>query len=182
MSRRTSQIAIKDYRLWLGSQLRDEHGNPEKTYWGLVTTMFDKEFGWILPMDENRLADGIDLRVDFARLEHMDPNGFQNFGPCSFLEVLIGLSRRMAFNAGGQAAGWAWQFLCNLELDRFSDPLTRPRERRAHAIMDTVIHRTYSPDGRGGFFPLTRSEDDQTQIELWYQMHAYIEELHHSEY
>jgi hypothetical protein len=59
-----------------------------------------------------------------------------------------------------------------------SDPLTPPKQRRVQDIMDTVIYRKYDPDGSGGFFPLTRSDDDQTRIELWYQMNAYIEELY----
>jgi hypothetical protein len=30
----------------------------------------------------------------------------------------------------------------------------------------------------GGLFPLAWTDDDQTQIELWYQMAEYIEEIH----
>lgn len=177
MSRTTNRSITEDYRRWLGVQLFDENSNG-KTYEDLVDAMFAKEFIAIMAMDNNRMVDGLDLRVVFAHLEHIHPNRMKSLGPCSFLEVLVALSRRLAFNAGGHAPGWAWQLLCNTELDRLWDPLTRPRLRRAEEIMDTVIHRKYFPDGTGGFFPLTHPDDDQTQIELWYQMHAYISELH----
>ena len=177
-TKKISQNLTEDYLHWLESQLRDEHGNPDKTYWDLLNVMFEKDFDFILPMDENRVVDGLDLRVDFAREHRMRTTILRNLGPCSFLEALIGLSRRLAFTAGGQAPGWAWQLLGNLELHRMSDPLGRPKYRRVLEIMNTVITRSYSPDGTGGFFPLAWPDDDQTTVELWYQMNAYVAELH----
>lgn len=166
------------YLRWLEPQLRDEHGNPGKRYWDLLNVMFEKEFVVVNQMDENRAVDGCDLRVEFAHANHVRTNILEDLGPCSFLEVLIGLSRRLSFAAGGSAPGWAWTLLGNLELFRMSDPLSRHKYRKAEEIMDIVIHRTYKPDGTGGFFPLAWPDDDQTQVELWYQMHAYIGELH----
>lgn len=178
MTRRNSVNLPEDYIRWLEPQLRDEHGNPEKTYQDLIGIMFEKEFGWVIPMDQNRLVDGMDLRVEFAHEVHIHPSAMEPLGPCSFLEVLIGLSRRMAFVAGGLAPGWAWQLLSNLELHRFSDPITRTKHRKVQEIMDTVISRRFAPDGTGGFFPLAWADGDQTQVELWYQLNAYVEELH----
>jgi hypothetical protein len=57
------------------------------------------------------------------------------------------------------------------------DPLSRTKARRANAILDRVIRREYEPDGTGGFFPLQNPLEDQTQVEIWYQMAAYINEL-----
>lgn len=173
-----SSTLTEDYLRWLEPQLRDEHGNPSKSYWGLLNLMFAKKFVEIIPHDDNRMVDGMDLRVEFAHVHRTRVTTMRNLGPCSFLEVLIALSRRMAFTAGGEAPGWAWQFLGNLELHRMSDPLTRPKQNRASDILDVCIERTYRPDGTGGFFPLAWPDDDMTQVELWYQMNAYIEELH----
>jgi len=178
MSRRTNQDLKEAYLRWLEPQLRDDHGNPGDTYWGLINFMFDKAFEAIMPMDENRMADGLDLRLEFTREQNLQPKTLDSIGPCSFLEVLIGLSRRVAFNAGGDAPGWAWQLLGNLEMQRLTDPFTRPKQRKAQEVMDAVISRTYMPDGMGSFFPLAWAEDDMTQIELWYQMSAYVGELH----
>lgn len=178
MSPRNKRVTAEDYIRWLEAQLRDEHSNWDHSYEGVTITMFNKPFVQIIAMDDNRMADGMDLRVDYARLEHIRPTLMPNLGPCSFLEVLIALSRRLAFIGGGQAPGWAWHLMTNLELDLMVDPLTRSKERKVQRIMDTVINRTYSPDGTGGFFPLVRAEDDQTQVEIWYQMNTYIQELH----
>lgn len=179
MSRRSNQQELReDYLRWLEPQLTDETTRRGKTYWGLLNFMFDTPFTWSDPMDENRLVDGLDLRVEFARETHIRPKIMERLGPGSFLEVLIGLSHRLAFLAGGEAPGWSWELLTNLELNRLSDPLTPPKQRKAAEIMQTVMERTYSPDGTGGFFPLTRTDEDQTQIELWYQMNAFVSELH----
>ena len=178
MSQRTSPNLTEDYLHWLESQLRDEHGNSNKSYWELLNVMFEKEFVFVVPMDDNRIVDGLDLRVEFAHENRLRPNVLRDVRPCSFLEVLIGLSRRLAFAAGGQPPGWAWELLGNLELHRMSDPLTQPKHRKVQEIMDAAIWRTYAPDGTGGFFPLAWPEDDMTKVELWYQMNAYVEELH----
>lgn len=178
MSRRSDVTLPEDYLRWLEPQLRDEHGNPDKSYWELLKIMFERPFGFVIPLDENRLVDGLDLRVEFAHEVHIRPSAMEPLGPCTFLEVLIGLSRRLAFVAGGGAPGWAWQLMGNIDLHRMSDPVTRHKERKIQEIMTAVIDRTYLPDGRGGFFPLAWPDDDQTQVELWYQLNAYVGELH----
>ena len=174
----TNPQLTEDYRNWLGTQIRDERDSLDRPYQDLLGVMFEKEFECVIPMDNNRVVDGSDLRVEFTRESRLRSTALKNLGPVSFLEVLIGLSRRLAFIAGGQAPGWAWQLLGNLELHRMSDPLTRPKHRKVLEIMDTVITRSYSPDGIGGFFPLAWPDDDQTRVELWYQMNAYAAELH----
>ena len=177
MNKRTDLKLKDNYLQWLESQLTDEPDSSKK-YWGLLQLMFDTPFTWIDPMDENRAVDGIDLRVEFAHQNHINPKTMAQLGECSFLEVLIGLSRRLAFTAGGSAEGWAWQLLNNLELHRMTDPLTRSKQHRAEEIMRVAMDRTYLPDGTGGFFPLTDPDGDQTTVELWYQMNSFIEELH----
>ena len=179
MRTRNNQQLKTEYLQWLEPQLRDEHAPQSKSFWELLDIMFEKPFDFSIAMDNNRVVDGLYLRLEYfalnGRTRKLDR---MSLGPCSFLEVLIGLSRRMAFIAGGEAPGWAWQLLNHLELQRMSDPLSRRRREKVQEIMDTVIERSYSPDGQGGFFPLSWPDDDQTQIELWYQMNSYIEELH----
>lgn len=173
-----SHPLAEDYLRWLAPQIREEQDGKE--YWDLLGIMFEKEFAedWLVPNDHNRLADGRDLRAEFAHSQHIRVDALRNLGPCSFLEVLIGLSRRLAFAAGGSAQGWAWQLISNLELENMSDPLSRRKVRQVDEILDRVIRRTYDPDGSGGFFPLAWPDEDQTKKELWYQMAAYIDELH----
>lgn len=150
----------------------------EETYWDLISVMFEKEFIWMVPNDHNRLADGMDLRVEFCYAQHIRHDALDDLGPVSFLEVLIALSRRLAFAAGGEPPGWAWILVVNLELDKLFDPLSNRKLRKLDDILERVIWRTYAPDGSGGFFPLAFPEEDQTQKEIWYQMAAYIDEMH----
>lgn len=172
---------LEDYLRWLEPQIRDQYGHPDRTYWDLVGCMFHKDFVWLIPNDDNRVGDGIELRREFEHTRDLQLGTLDNhLNPetASFLEVLIGLSRRLEFMAGGDAAMWAWQFLNNLELHRMTDPLPRRKLRQVDRILDVVIWRTYEPNGNGGFFPLMGSETDMTRIELWYQMAAFIDEIH----
>ncbi len=154
------------YLKFLETQVGAEPNN--RSYRDLLKLMLAKEFVWLVPNDDNRLVDGLDIRAEWSDMD---------FGPCSFLEVLVGLSRRMAFMTSESAEGWGWQFLINLGLDRMSDPLSRYKTQKANDILDTVIWRNYSIDGFGGFFPLLRPKKDQRETELWYQMSAYVLEI-----
>jgi len=168
----------EDYLRWLGPQIRDEHSNPDRTYWDLLRLMFETEFVPIIAHDDNRAADGRDLRSEFCYARNLPTDTLKEAWPPSFLEVLIGLAQRLEFMAGGNARSWAWTLLTNLKLDRMSDPLSNRKKKQAADILETCIGRTYTPDGVGGFFPLAWPEEDQRKVELWYQMAAYISELH----
>ena len=151
------------------------------TYWDLLQIMQQTEFIWLpeAAHDDNRMMDGLDLRVEFLEVYNTpqirDPG---ELGPVSVLEVLVGLSRRLAFMADGRPKDWAWNLLCNLGFERYSDDLTKYKRRRAEDILDALVWRRYNPDGSGGFFPLQNPDEDQTRVELWYQMSAYVEEIH----
>lgn len=158
------------YLGWLASQVRQDNG---KSYDQLLAIMLEKEFVWFVPNDDNRIADGLDVRRQFT-----EETGLRVEGACGVLEVLIGISRRLEFMAEGDAAGWAWQLLCNLELHKLSDPVGRRKAIRAEEILEALVWRTYSPDGTGGFFPLAWPEEDQRKVEIWYQMAFYVDEIH----
>lgn len=176
-----SHPLVEDYLRWLAPQIRDENdglSNPNREFWGLLTVMFQTQFAAPNPNDDNRMVDGKDLRTEFCYAQHIRVGSLADLGPASFLEVLIGLSKRMTFNAGRTSApGWAWILLSNLGLHRMYDPLSRAKARRVNDILEQCIWRQYAPDGRGGFFPLRDPREDQRNVEIWYQMSAYIAEL-----
>jgi hypothetical protein len=43
--------------------------------------------------------------------------------------------------------------------------------------MERCVWRTYEPNGVGGFFPLENPNEDQREVELWYQMSAYVDDI-----
>lgn len=159
-----------DYYEWLVKQVHIPNG---KTYRDLFEQMHNLEFVWTVPNDDNRVQDGVDLRTEFLDGSHRH----LMISGATFLEVLIGISRRLAFTAGGEASYWAWILLKNLRLQKCSDPLTEVKIAKVKDILDAVIWRTYQRDGRGGFFPLQNPAEDQTKVEIWYQLNAYVIEM-----
>lgn len=157
------------YFNWLTEQI--DTGKSTRSFEGLFKCMHRHEFVWFVPHDDNRIGDAIDLRKEFSREDR-----FLHQTGVSVLEVLVALSRRAAWVSSGEAPEWAWTFIKNLHLSRFSDPLTLRKEGYIEDILNGFVYRTYAPNGEGGLFPLVETEHDQTKVELWYQMHAYIME------
>jgi hypothetical protein len=163
------------YLRWLYSQVgNDRLRDRRKTHWSLMRLLYTKEFVWLIPNDDNRLEDGRDLRMEFVDelgLEDLDPN-WMTIG-CSMLEMLIGLSRRLYFEEESNTIDeWFWELIDNLgmrDVDIDFDRHGTHSER-----LDRVIWRTYRQDGSGGLFPLRYPEVDQREVELWYQLCAYL--------
>lgn len=165
------------YFEWLYSQVSSiKLKNPARTYWKLFRILFTHEFVWLVPNDDNRCEDGKDLRYDFLRDRDMDPDDVSPdwiHEGCSFLELLIGLSKRLAFQMNSEVGEWFWELLENLHLQQYNDGVHIPR-REIEDTLDRVIFRTYRRNGHGGLFPLRRPRADQREVELWYQLNAYI--------
>jgi hypothetical protein len=162
------------YFEWLYGQVGQVGGkDPSAGYWKLFKLLYDKEFVWTLLNDDNRAEDGRALRVEFLTEEHyqIEPLFFDY--PCSVLELLIALSRRLSFEGDGDPRSWFWEMINNLGLYNYRDGGQVP-ERRINAILDDFVWRSYQADGRGGLFPLKHPEEDQRDVEIWYQMCAYL--------
>lgn len=164
-----------EYYQWLISQVQV---GPRKQYFGLFEILHNTEFTWFVPNDDNRVADGEHLRNDFFRTtrDRKYEDGDLALEGVSVLEVIVALSKRVAFNAGGDADLWAWRLIKNLGLNKMADPLTPRKIQNINDILDILIWRNYEPSGAGGFFPLKRSLKDQTKVEIWYQMQEYVME------
>lgn len=160
------------YYTWLTDKIDIPNG---KTYFGLFEIMHNTEFVWVVPKDDNRVQDGLDLRYQFLE----DTKDVLELTGATCLEVLIGLSRRVAFLASGNrhSRQWAWTLIKNLGLRKFSDPLSPGKINQINDILHNLIWRNYREDGTGGFFPLQNPDTDQTKIEIWYQLNSYVSEL-----
>lgn len=164
------------YLIWLYQQIGSvKLKNPARTHWALARALFTKEFVWLIPNDDNRLEDGRDLRWEFAADCEItvDPE-WMGLG-CSMLEMLIGLSRRFAFEVDREPRECFWRMIDNLGLAHLTDARMQDHTiEEIHEALDRVIWRTYEPNGRGGLFPLRHPEHDQRDVEIWYQLSAYI--------
>jgi len=136
-----------------------------------LNQMFFTRFETLVPHDENRCNDGLDLRNDYERETKTRLDRREASRPCSVLEMVIALAKRFAFNIveAGEDIDIPkafWIMMSNLELKKNVD--LNP------AILSRLVHRTYGPNGSGGLFPLRHPNTDQRKVELWYQMQQYL--------
>lgn len=169
------------YFEWLYSQVADAQiEDPSLTHWKMLQLFFATEYVWVVSNDDNRAEDGKALRREFLEqasnaIRHGVDREWIELG-CSVLELMVGLSRRLAFEADGEPHYWFWTLVDNLGLEHFNDVGDIPSDEIKQALQ-RVIFRTYEPDGTGGFFPLRNPVRNQRKVELWYQLSAYVLEL-----
>lgn len=163
----------ESYLEWLYNQVVDTHRRSALSYWTLFRVLYQKEFVWLILNDDNRVNDGLDYRRDFITDRDIsDSDDWVSLG-CSFLEVLFGLSRRLEFETDISLRDWFWHLIEVLGLREYHDKTLFP-DQDVNDILDTVIWRTYLPNGHGGLFPLEHARKDQRNVELWYQLNAYL--------
>ena len=147
----------------------------------LLAHLHGIEFYSLVPNDDNRGVDGEQMRNIF--LDEVGPQGSTSLptGPCTVLEMLIGVSYRLEFELLGglferPASDWFWVLIDNLELD-WCDNVLYSRLDSVIEVDERVknlLERNYGTDGHGGLFPLKRAQQDQRRIEIWYQMSAWV--------
>ena len=168
------------YFQWLAGLVAD--GHKKIKYGCLLRKLYNKEFYWVVPMDENRAEDGKELRWLFE-VSVDDVNDISELdGPCSVLEMLIALARRWRMDLtskDGSEKGFElyfWLMIKNLGLDKCTD------KKFDESFVDEKLHiwldREYSADGKGGLFPLktyTKNEEKgQNTKDIWYQLQSYL--------
>lgn len=166
------------YLTWLENEVGVvEYNGPGGTYQRLLRQLYVTPFEWFVPNDDNRAIDGEELRDEF--LSEIGESRYPaNWGslPCSMLEMLVALSRRISFETD-KPSKWAfWLMIGNLQLlrcedDRYGKHLDDPEVTLA---LRDINRRSYDYSGEGGLFPLKHAEEDQRQVELWYQLSAYL--------
>jgi hypothetical protein len=172
------------YLYWLYDQISVvENTNPAESYGYLIEHAFRTEFYWSVPNDDNRIADGVDLRSEF--LEHIGAERDANFMEieCSMLEVLVALCRHLSLNSDFDSYFWFKKILDNLAIGHITDDIYGSRLDSTDVVdmvWHDVIYRDYRPNGQGGLFPLKRPKKDQRNVEIWYQMSAYLLENKYS--
>lgn len=173
----TPELTDDAYLRWLYRQVAQVRlRNPSRTYWSLLRQLYTTEFVWFIPNDDNRVMDGRELRYEFIEEEGITyvNDEWLDLG-CSMLEMLIALSRRLSFDAEGQPRAWFWHLLKNIELDHLTDEQPYS-EKEVDDVLETVIWRNYQANGHGGLFPLKNAKRDQTKVEIWYQLAAYLQQ------
>lgn len=158
-------------------------GGPEKgNYLYLFRRLQAREFFWMVPNDDNRAEDGKSLRGRFASETGITDVDIL-FGPCSILEMMVGLAVRWETNImhdedlGDRTAVWFWEMIKNLKLDKYTDEaFTVDSFTEVDKILTRFVNRRYRKSGKGGLFPLKHPKKDQTKVEIWEQITEYFKE------
>lgn len=161
-----------EYFNWLCAKVTDSNNS---NYFDFLSILHTTEFVWVVQEDKNRAEDGIELRVDFLRETEWQPDGVWENQPCSVLEFFIAFAKKAAFQIRKRLKAWFWEFMTNLGLNEFRR-ITENDIYTINEIVDVFIWRRYDPDGHGGMFPMSRTNNDQTKIEIWYQFCEYVED------
>lgn len=156
------------------------HPTPSLTHWKLLRILHSTEFVWLISGDDSRVVDGMELRDEFIYDTTFPKKGPRTIPAvtgttASVFEVLLALARRAEFQTSEKAQDWFWEFLENLGLSGFTDA-EEIDPADVEEILDRFIWRTYNRNGEGGIFPLKNPNSDQRDVELWYQLAAYIRE------
>lgn len=164
------------YFNWLCAKVIDtSQTSPGLTYWTLFGVLHRTEFVWRVNGDDNRVADGKELRREFILMADIpDDPDWRMLPGCSVLEMLVAFSRRAEWMTDRPAYEWFWEFMENLGLKEFNDGNVNPND--IGEILEEFIWRTYPSNGEGSLFPLRMSSADQQSIELWHQLCEYVME------
>lgn len=180
----------EEYFSWLYDLIKDRR----YSYIKLASQLHHKTFEWSIRNDENRCEDGIALRDRFIDINHLDETHLEVKAmidaPCTVLEVMVALAERMndlMFDLSDTRSNKTPKFfhhmLVNLRLDRFVDNHNPDRrfspvvEAEIDDILEVWLGRTYGYDGFGGLFPIKRRPPtDQSKVEIWYQVMAWLDE------
>lgn len=182
MTRRETREA---YFNWLCDIVRGDRFAKNISYDRLLAHLHEREFIWVIPRDMNRADDGIDLRYRFA-MTQVHEDLVQSvvddlIEPCSILEMMIALAIRCEENImddpakGDRTGQWFWGMIVNMGLGSMYN--TNYSKRVVDDALNTMLDRTYEPDGKGGLFTVRHCDRDLRSVEIWYQLLWYLDNI-----
>lgn len=149
-------------------------------YEKLLSFLNDIPFSYIIPMDDNRISDGIDLRYRFGYetdIPYAQIATYLDIKSASLLEVMVALSLRIEeqFINGDDVGRWFWIMIDNLGLIEYKDLYFD--KAKVDRIIKKFMERDYNKNGSGGLFITNDITKDMRNIEIWDQMHLYLNEF-----
>ena len=157
------------------------------SYFQVTQIMHGIKFKSLVPNDDNRIADADDMRQLFLK-DHMgrSMDEFTIFvaSEVSIFEVLITLANRAQGMIELPRSLVFDHFMTNLGLCEYRDwtfKVTNHMDLNTQHVIQILKRfndRTYMEDGTGGgLFPMHHGgHGDQREVELWYQMGAWMKE------
>ena len=151
------------YFNWIEKLISDDNVEASD-YRKLLLFLNDIPFSYIIPMDDNRIADGIDLRYRF---------GYDTEIP--YAQIATYLDIRTASVLEDDVGKWFWIMINNLGLGEYKDLYFN--KAKVDRIVKKFIERNYNKNGSGGLFITNNDNTDMRNMEIWDQMHLYLNEF-----
>lgn len=135
--------------------------------------------------DYPRAHDGEDFRFRYFGPsygydnDHIDQA--LNDKPCSVLEMMIALSRRIEDQImsntkyGDRISQWFWYMIDSLGLNHMTD--LEFDETESRIIIEKFLHRNYGYNGKGGLFIIKNPPRDLRSADIWAQACWFLNEV-----
>lgn len=153
------------YFEWLYSKI--ENGYDYRT---LCYHLYSIPFNPIHVLDKNRVIDGLLLREEF---------GIYLDTPCSIFEVMIGLALRCENEImrrwdsdEDESYRWFAIMLESIGIAHMNGSNYDPQyvDEKIYILNNNLFER----DGTGGWFKVENSSKDMRDLDVWYQLQAYL--------
>lgn len=172
----------EDYFNWLINLTYgwcSQYGN----YSEALSYLYSRQFYYVVYNDNNRSADGIDLRFKFV--EQNDEYTYRDvylylMQPCTVLEMMAGLAIRCEDHIMGDPSEddhtdiWFWEMMESTHLSLMPDG--HFDERTADKIVTDLLDRKYKKNGDGGLFRINDKTKDMRMVEIWCQLSWFLKE------
>lgn len=172
----------KDYFYWMLKKVGAIGLRP--SYLRLLEELFNTEFEFYIDMDANRYENGINLRYRYAyekSISYGDMATELDHDWCSVLEMMVSLAidceEHIMYDPeiGDRTEKWFWGMIKSLGLmDQDDWHYDASKSRR---IIKRFLKRSYKPNGEGGLFTLKHPREDLRNVEIWYQLNWYLDEM-----
>ena len=170
-----------EYFEWMFDLACADRFSPQISFRRLLMHLHNTEFIFSNSNDSNRADDGIGLRYRFLSLLGRKNDLDYLDGPCSVLEMMLALAIRCEEHfmddpdIGDRTSHWFWVMITNLGLGAVTD------DEYDRVFVDDVVYRflyrDYEPDGKGGLFRVKHCRRDMRNVEIWYQMCYYLDDI-----
>lgn len=156
----------------------------------VLEILYETEFYALIPQDNNRIQDGVSARYKFAKdvgIPELVIDEKFDSSTCSVLEMMYGLAIRIEDTImsdkdfGDRTNIWFWMMIKSLGLywmedSRINCDLERQKEVIKH-VVEGFLNRGYESNGAGGLFTVNDTSKDMRDIEIWYQMCMFLDNL-----
>lgn len=172
-------MILDEYYNWLLNRIEDPDRPIVRKYTELLNALYSKRYEYRIARDSNRAMDGVDLRYEFGGIFGYSRHYIDRWlvGQCSMLELMVALSARCENEISGttDAHVWFWLMVESLNLEGMDNDHFEPDY--VNQALEDFMAGNYRRNGEGSLFTLKNTHRDMRRLELWYQMHAFLNEI-----